>query len=32
MILEGESHESYIMDSDKIASIIQDFLSELLLK
>lgn len=32
MILEGESHESYIMDSDKIATIIQDFLSELLLK
>ena len=32
MILEGESNESYIMDSDKIASIIQDFLSELLLK
>ena len=32
MILEGESHESYIMNSDKIASIIQDFLSELLLK
>ena len=32
MILEGESHESYILDSDKIASIIQSFLSELLLE
>ena len=32
MILEGESHESYVMNADMISRIIQDFLSELLLE
>ncbi len=31
-ILEGESHESYILDPDKIVPIIRNFLSELLFK